>query len=162
MHQRDVIHDGRRLREQFADPGAASAVLPELAPRAEQLGAVAAAHEREAFALDERLRNRLTVQLDESGFVIEQFKLARPAGHEEVNDVFRARLEMRRTWRHRIGDGFGRRAEEVSFTEQGCERDAAQAEAALLEEPAAGDEFRVKAAVEMGLAVHIFKMTNDK
>src|SRR2546430_4362308 len=42
-----------------SDPRAASAVLPELAPRAEQLRAVAAAHECEAFALDERLRNRL-------------------------------------------------------------------------------------------------------
>src|SRR5436190_3378078 len=137
MHQRDVIHNARRLREQFADPRAASAVLPELAPRAEQLRAVAAAHECEAFALDERLRNRLTVQLDELGLVIEQFELARSAGHEEVNDVFRARLEMRRTRRHWIGDGSRRRAEEFSFAEQRRERDAAQAQAALLEEPAA-------------------------
>src|SRR5205823_8719042 len=92
---------------------------PELAPRAEQLRAVAAAHECEAFALDERLRNRLAVQLDESGFVIEEFELARSACHEEVNDVFRSRLEMRRMRRHGIGDGFRRRAEEFSFTEQG-------------------------------------------
>src|SRR5256885_17121642 len=105
MHQRDVIHDGRRVREQFADPGAAPAVLPELAPRAEQLRAVAAAHEREAFALDERLRNRLAVQLNELGLVIEQFELARSAGHEEVKDVLRARLEMRRTRRHWAGAG---------------------------------------------------------
>src|SRR5205809_5064406 len=139
MYQRDVIHDARRVREQFADPGAASAVLPELAPRAEQLRAVAAAHEREAFALDERLRNRLTVQLDESGFVIEEFELARSAGHEEVNDVFRARLEMRRTRRHRIGDGFRRRAEEFSFTQQGRERDAAQAHRAAAEKVTAGE-----------------------
>ena len=162
MHQRDIVHDGRRVREQFADPGAAPAVLPELAPRAEQLRAVAAAHECEAFALDERLRNRLTVQLDESGFVIEKFELAGSACHEEVNDVFRARLEMRRTRRHRIGDGCGCRAEEFSFTQQRRERDAAQAQAALLEEPSARDQFWVKVAVELRLAVHILKMTNDK
>src|SRR5437773_249089 len=139
MHQRDVIHNARRLREQFADPRAASAVLPELAPRAEQLRAVAAAHECEAFALDERLRNRLAVQLNELGLVIEQFELARSAGHEEVNDVLRARLEMRRTRRHWIGDGSRRRAEEFFFTEQGCERDAAQAHRAAAEKVTAGE-----------------------
>src|SRR5205814_851778 len=37
MHERDVVHDARGVREQFADPRAAPAVLPELAPRAEQL-----------------------------------------------------------------------------------------------------------------------------
>src|SRR2546429_9960099 len=116
MHQRDVIHDGRGVRERFADPRAASAVLPELAPRAEQLRAVAAAHEREAFALDERLRNRLAVQLDELRLVIEQFELARSACHEEVNDVFRARLEMRRVGRPWVcGRGRGW-AGEVFFT----------------------------------------------
>src|SRR5207248_3809716 len=91
------------------------------------------------ISLDERLRNRLAVQLDESGFVIEEFELARSACHEEVNDVFRSRLEMRRTRRHGIGDGFRRRAEEFSFTEQGCERDAAQTHRAAAEKVTAGE-----------------------
>ena len=77
-------------------------VLCEFAPRAEQLRAVAAAHEREPLPLDERLRNRLPVQFDELGLVIEQLQLARPARHEQVDDVLGPRRKVRRLGRERI------------------------------------------------------------
>ena len=46
------------------------------------------------------------------------------------------------------------------LAEQGAQRDGAEADAALLEEPAAGDQLRIEAAIEMRLTVHNF--SNDE
>ena len=65
---------------------------------------MAAAHEGETLAFDEGLRNGLAIQVDELWFVIEEFQLARPAGHEKENHVFGARRKMRQFWRKWIDE----------------------------------------------------------
>ena len=51
---------------------------------------------------DERLGDRLAVELLQLRLVVEQLELARPAGHEQVDDALRPRGVMRRTGGERI------------------------------------------------------------
>src|SRR5688572_1273798 len=95
VNERDVIDDSCRVRKQITDPGAALAVTFEFTSSAEQLRAVAAAHEGKTFSLNERLWNWLAVQFNELRLVIKQLQLARSARHEQIDDVFRARCEVR-------------------------------------------------------------------
>src|SRR5262249_48543377 len=71
----------------------------------------------------------------EFGFVIEEFKLARPAGHEQEDDAVRPRGEMRRFRSGRIDEGdMG-----VAVTlEERAESHGADANAAIAEEMPAG------------------------
>ena len=85
---------GRQVRQQLAQLGAALAVPRELAARAQQLGV--ALDEGEPLALDERLRERLAVELLQLRLVVEQLELAGPAGHEQVDDALGLGREMRR------------------------------------------------------------------
>ena len=142
FHERDVVHDRRGVREEFTHPRAGPAVLFELAPSAEEVGAMTAAHEREAFPFDKRLGNRLAVQFGEFRLVIEQLELARASGHEQINDAPGARLEMGRVWRHRIGRCTGRGAQQLFVAEKGRQRDAAQAHRAAPEEMAARERLQ--------------------
>src|SRR5262249_14133688 len=87
-----VVGDLAVLREQLADVHAALPGLAELADRAEELGV--ALDEREPFALRERLGDALPVELVEFGFGLEEFELRRRAGHEQVDDGLRLRLEV--------------------------------------------------------------------
>jgi len=105
----DVVDDASGVREKVGHPGAALAVLGELAARAEELRAVRAIHEGEAFALNEGLGDGLAVERDEARLVVEELKLARAAGHEEVDDVLGAGSEVRGLRGHRIGERAGRR-----------------------------------------------------
>src|SRR5262245_10800027 len=77
--------------------------------------------------------------------------MARRPGHEQEDDPLRLRLEVRRLRRQRIGR-FGRGI--AAPAEQVAQRQAAQADSALLEEPAAADLDRVAVAIEAILAVH--------
>src|SRR5207248_5331865 len=69
-------------------------------------------------------------------FVIEQLQMARRARHEQINDVLRARLEMRRFGRKWVREV---RAQARRFAQQFAHSDRAEAGAALLEKPAASN-----------------------
>ena len=60
----------------IADPGARLAVLLEVALRAQQIAAMAAVHESEAFARRVALGNRLAVEFGELRLVLEQIRAA--------------------------------------------------------------------------------------
>ena len=87
-----------------------------------------------------RVGDRLAVQLDELRLVVEQLELARAAGHEQVDDVLRARRGSGGPRRLRIGDLRSRlRRSEQRLREQRRQRDRADADGAVAEEVAAGD-----------------------
>ena len=75
LHQRDVVHDARRVGKHLTHPGAVLPVPTERPASPQQLRPVAAAHERKAFPLDEGLRDGLAVQFDQARLVIEQLQL---------------------------------------------------------------------------------------
>ena len=77
--------------------------------------------------------------------------MARRAGHEEVDDALGPGGVMRQLRRERIHALAGRVA---GLPEQLPQRDGAQPDAALLEEPAARHKLAVEAPVERRLAVH--------
>src|SRR5207249_10978151 len=63
--------------------------LRKLPPRSEHLRNLFGerVHESKALALDVGLRNGLTIELLQLRFVVEKLELARPSGHEEINDA---------------------------------------------------------------------------
>ena len=92
----DVVDDLGGPREQFADPGAALAVLGKL----EEGGCdgefgLAARHRGDALALADRFRQVLLKTRLERGFVVERIELRRPAVHMEIDDTLGGRREMR-------------------------------------------------------------------
>src|SRR5207302_1012204 len=89
-----------------------------------------AVHEGEALTLDQRLRDRLAVQFDQLRLVIEELELARAAGHEEKDDILRARRMMA----HVAGNERRIGAEEPLLIQHRRECDAAQADATAAEE----------------------------
>src|SRR5439155_10547285 len=99
-----------------------------------------------AVTLRVLFRRRFAVPFLQRGLVVEQFKVAWRARHEKVNDALGLCGEMRLPGRERIQRCVGSPA---VLAEQGAQRDRAEADAALLEEPAARDEFRVQAAIEV-------------
>ena len=100
-NQRDIVRHGSNVRQKVGDVETALAVTFELAMRAEQLRRILheRVHEREALAFQQRLRGGLAVVLLQFRFVIEEFQLARPAGHEEINDALHFRGKVRRLGR---------------------------------------------------------------
>ena len=107
------------------------------------------------------LGHGLAVVFGQHRLVIEQIELARRAAHEQINDARGVRFEVGLFRSERVGRrGSFCRAESFVRAEQRRERHRAEAHAALLEEPAAGDEVWVLAEIEMGLAVH--NAVNDK
>ena len=88
------------MRQEFADVHAALAGLRELADRAEQLGV--ALDERESLALGERLGHRLAGEFVELRLRLEEFKLRRRAGHEQIDDRLGLGGEVRLPRRERI------------------------------------------------------------
>src|SRR3989442_2636056 len=133
MHQRDLVHDGGGMRKQFAHPRAGLAALPELAPRAQEVRAMAAAHERKAFSFNKRLRDGLAVELNQLRLVVEQLELARSAGHEKVNDVLRPSPEMWQARGHQVGGLARRGAEQSVLAGHGRQSNAAQSHPAPAE-----------------------------
>ena len=144
----DVVDDLGQVRQQLRKLGAALAVLGELELRAEQLRV--RIDERGPVALEQLGRRQRAVELGELRLVVEQLQVAGRAGHEQEDDVLRARRKVRLLRRERIG---GRRAAPCAAG-QLAERDRPQADAAFLEEPAPRERLRRDVAVEMVLAVH--------
>ena len=143
LNKRDVVHDGRKVRQQFGEPDAGFAVLFELITRAEQGGVFADL--REPDVLQDLIRHLLAVAFDQLGFVVEQVEVRRPAGLEQVNYV----LGLRREVRAGCGctdDVLGGRGKKF-FVQQRTQRERAHARAALLQKlPARGafQDFQIR------------------
>src|SRR5689334_3334586 len=84
--------------------------------------------------------------------------MTRRARHEQKDDAFGFRGKLRGLGGEGIDDG--RRGQAV-LTEQRAEGDRAEADAALLEEPAPRDFLRALAVIQMVLTAHR-EMTNDE
>ena len=93
--------------------------------------------ERRAIALQQPGRGKLAAPLRQLGLMVEELELAGPAGHEQVNDALGPGTEVRRFGYERAGRS--RRSGGGIPAQQLVERHGAQAHAAFLEEPAAGD-----------------------
>ena len=120
-----LVNDAGRVRQELAHRRAGITVACEGPIRPHQLRA-ARVDEREAFTAREACRRRLAVEPLERFFRLEQLELARAARHEEIDDVFGARLRLRR----RVN---------VIAPEQMHERHRAEAQAATSKEFAARD-----------------------
>src|SRR5581483_11366411 len=101
-------------------------------PQALRLLPGEAGHEGEALAGDERVGDGLVMELLEGRLEVEQFELAGPAGHEQVNDALGPRFEVRL----RPGGG----SLQASLVEEGGEAHRADTEGAVAEEMTAGPE----------------------
>ena len=88
----DFIDDLSVVRQHFAERQAALADALELALAAHQR--FVPLEERKTLAFEQALGRRLAVQLAELGLVVEQFKLARRTGHEQVDDVLHLARKM--------------------------------------------------------------------
>jgi hypothetical protein len=150
LHDGDVVHDLGQVRQKLRQFRAALAVLRELELRPEQRGI--GVDERGAVVLDQVGWRRLAIPLRQLRFVIEQLQVTRCAGLEEKNDALGLRRKMRLLRRERVR--WRNRRCPALLTKQRAKRDRAQAHATLLKKPTAGDQLWVKAAIEMGLAVH--------
>ena len=93
--------------------------------------------ERVALAVDDRGRERLAFELRELRLVVEQFELRRSARHEQVDDRLGLGGVVREAGAH-AGTG-GREASHRAVGDERGEGDLADADAAVLEEVAAGD-----------------------
>ena len=151
FHDGDVVDDLGEVRQQFGDFGAALAVLFELEFRAEQLGI--GIDERGAIAFQEFGRRKSAVEFGELRLVVEKFKMAGRAGHEEEDDVLRLGGKRRFLGRERIASG---RIGQAGFGEQIGERHAADTDAAFFKEPAARDFGGVETFPDVILTVHKF------
>ena len=147
------------VRQQFATLGPALAVAGELPPRAEQLGVPL--DEREPLVLDVGLRDDLAVEFLQLGLVVEQFELARPAGHEQEDDVLRLGGEMRRFRRERkdtrcFGNTGCLRGVQVAAGHQRGEGNGTDAEAGFGEELSAGEVAEVGGGIMHGSVDPVF------
>src|SRR5258706_11754421 len=90
------------MRHQVRNPSAALSGLFELPWRAEHLHRLLAEgiHEGEALSLDERGRNRLSVELLKFWLIVEQVELARTTSHEQVDDILHLRRKVSRSRLH--------------------------------------------------------------
>ena len=124
LDDRDVVGDGRGVRDEFREFRAACAVARELELGAEQRGV--GIDESRAVALEQVARRQRAFVLGQFGLVVEQFQVARTAAHEQEDHVLGGRLVVRPFRRQRI-----RRLQQLA---QG---DRPEADSALLQEPAA-------------------------
>ena len=122
-----LIHDAGGVRQQFAHPGAAFAVAPEIEQGSrDRQGLLPAGHAREALITTHGRRQFLAVQGAQAGLVIEEIELRRPAMHEQVDDApGLGRESGRGLCQHAIAE------------QQRGERRRAQAQARVLKEMAA-------------------------
>ena len=131
LDHRDVVHDSGDVRQEFADPHAALAVLRELEHRRrDRQPRLAAGHRGDALALADGLGQILVEVRVELGLVIQRVNLRRPAVQVQVNQPLRLRREVRQA-----GDcgmdaraaGLGRRTGGVAHHRGHRERTGAQA-----------------------------------
>jgi hypothetical protein len=92
----DVVRDACRVRQQFAEPSTRLPMLRELERRSHHRNRrLIARHPRKPLTAAHRVRKLLAVALVQHRLVIKQVEMRRPAGHEQINDALRLRLEMR-------------------------------------------------------------------
>ena len=96
----DVVGHVGEVRQQLGQFRAALAVPGELELRAEQLGV--GVDERGAIALEQIGRRQLAVPFGQFRLVVEQFQVARPAGHEQVDHALGLGGEVRQLGRQRV------------------------------------------------------------
>ena len=145
--QAEVVHDLAGVRQQFGKLDAAFPVALEFELRAEQRRV--GVDEGGAVIFQQLGGRELAVALGELGFMIEEIEVARGAGVEEEDHALRLRRLRGELGRKGI---FCRRGVRVALHEL-SEGDAAEADAALAEKPAAG-EIACGSAVEIGSEVH--------
>src|SRR5260370_22737051 len=106
-------------------------------------------------ALQEICGRKSAVKLHELRLVVEEFQLARRAGHKQVNDSLGFRSEVRSAGRKGVGGsvgGIGAGASQVSH------RQCAHSDAAALQKPAAGELFGIFVSIQMVLAIHGYSL----
>ena len=136
-----VVDDPGQVGQQLGQLGPRLAVPGELELRAQQLGI--RIDERRAVALEQLGRGQLAVEPGELGLVVEELQVARAAGHEQEDHPLGLGGEMGRPGRQRVdalGRGRRRRSRVARLAEQLAQGHRSQADAALLQEPAARDE----------------------
>ena len=93
LHEGDIVHDAREMRQQFGEPDTRFAVLLEFVIRAEDGGILADLGQADVFK--NLFGHLLAVALDQFRLVVEQVQMRGTAGLEKINDVFGLGLEMR-------------------------------------------------------------------
>jgi hypothetical protein len=111
LHQRQVVDDPRRVRQQFADPAAAPAVLAEgelrRAPPGTALWPLVMVDSRWFIRTESgRSRSKCAFQ---PRFVVPEIDLGRRPVHVQVDHRFRLRREVRQSRQRRVDAGRGRR-----------------------------------------------------
>src|SRR5579871_2570808 len=148
----DIVHDLRQIRQLTGDLGSRLPVALESVRGAQQFGR--AFDKREPLSLNELLGDLLAVVLVQFRLVVQQIELRRRARHEEEDDVFGFRAEMRllrRHWVHNDGYGGMGRSREQPFVQQGGERHRAYPVGALPEEVAAGNRLQHRFLFRLGI-----------
>ncbi len=125
-HHEQVVRDRAEVRQQVAEIHPALAVFFERALRAHQPRRFFF-DESEAHFFQQRIGQRLAVELVELWLRIEEIELARRAFHEDENAVLRLRREVRPLRQEWIGRrGRGRREQAVGLQHR-AEREHAEA-----------------------------------
>ena len=91
VNEGQLVNDGRHVREQIGHPCTRLAVLLEVERALHQRAGITLADANLPFAFQSH-----PVILPQVGLVIECVHLADSATHEQVDDLLRPRLEMRR------------------------------------------------------------------
>jgi hypothetical protein len=136
----DVVDDLRGVRQQLGQFSAALSVLgePELGAQERRIRV----DEGGAIPLEQLGGRQLAVELGQLRLVVEELEMARRARLEHEDDALGLGREVRRLGGQRIDHSARRRtgvrgAASQDAAEQRMQRDRAEADAALLEEPAA-------------------------
>ena len=100
LDEAEVVGDRGGVRQQFADPRAALAVLLELElARRDRERLLRRGHAGEPLPLADRIGQLLREEILQLRLVIEQIDLRRAAGLEEIDDALGFGSEVRRYWR---------------------------------------------------------------
>ena len=89
--KRQLVHNAGRVRQDITDPCTTVAMLSELSTSSQEIGSMAAVHERKPFAFQKTLRHRFAAQLIQHGLVIEHIQLRGPARHKQKDHPLRPR-----------------------------------------------------------------------
>ncbi len=116
LHDRQIVDNFSHVRQEIRNPRTRLAVPGERAIGSQQFRMLFCEHihEREAPALDERVRNRPAAKLLKLRLEIEQLELAGAAGHEQVNHALCPRRKMPGLGRERVATSLGGRHRPVA------------------------------------------------
>ena len=130
LDEAEIVRHGREVRHQFADPRAASAVLPEaIFRRRDREAILLRRHAGEPLAAANGVGKIDAAHVVELRLVVEEVHLRRSARLEEIDDALGLGGEVRQAGQA-VGAGV--------VVEQGRERGGAETDAGTLEEVAAG------------------------